>query len=123
MPTLWRTAGGLVYANSGRPAPFTATLSQLEDCCCSPSVSPSVSPFGGDGWYCIKTWIDDQHLPPSCADLVCAWSTCTYVADEAAWASHFFGTCTCDTPECRMKTTDGVLHATEAACIAAGCSC
>ena len=111
MPTLWRTAGGLVYANSGETDPFTATLSQLEDCCCSPS--PSFPQY-----YCIKYW-----LGLTCETLSCISAYCMEVPSQAVYDAFQFGVCT-DHPLIgkEMHTTDDVPHANFTACYKAGCS-
>jgi hypothetical protein len=50
---------------------------------------------------------------------------CVYIDSQSAWDVYQFGVCSGGPPPnwYGMGTTDGVQHATQAACQAAGCAC
>ena len=99
---------GKVFIRSDGKIPVTDSR-----CCCG---------WAGVGYYCITGWRGS-----SCETLACEYRQCLYITTPNPTPDGYpMGECWLDTdPEgWRMATWDPTAkHATQAACLAAGCSC
>jgi len=116
-PSSGTTQSSLSSASSA-PSSLTSGPSSAPS---SGSASGGPPPFGGEGWYCVELW---QGPEGDCVNIACVSAVCTWIADQSAWDGYFFGQCfTPPASPATMYATDGIKHATEAACQAAGCAC
>jgi len=129
MVTLWRIVAGAI------PTLLAKAGKLMAQCCCSSSGSSSSDsssssgsssgsePFPGAGWYCVQHW--DSAI--SCRDITCKAADCKYIGTQATWDGYKFAECvTTGSPPMvlyHMSTTNGTLHASEAACHAEACAC